>query len=142
MTVGLCSWDIKLLYALHAMITDPFCEGKKVKMEVYGLVLSAKRHSPDFTELPPGHWTCSSVSHLNSLGRIQSSCHFRLTELFKHTSLHCPTSTRYPLTPGSRECTREQSALNRSTPSGHNSAQRGHRTRDLSLTQVSRACYQ
>ena len=29
---------------------------------------------------------------------IQASCHFRHTELFKHTSLHCPT--RYPLTPG------------------------------------------
>ena len=30
-------------------------------------------------------------------------------ELFKHTSLHCPT--RYPPTPGLRECMCEQSAL-------------------------------
>ena len=45
------------------------------------------------------------------------------TELFKHTSLHCPT--RYPFTPGSRECTYGQSALPRNATSEHNSAQPG-----------------
>ena len=72
----------------------------KVKVEVYSLISSAKRYSPDFTQLPPGHRTCSFISHLNSPGSIQPGCHFRRTELFKHTSFHCPS--RYPLTPGSR----------------------------------------
>ena len=54
---------------------------------------------------------------------MRPGCHFRRTELFKHTSLHCPT--RYPLTPGSRECTCEQSVWPRSTTSEHNSAQLG-----------------
>ena len=79
-------------------------------MQVYSLVSRAKRHSLDFTQLPPGHRTCSFISNLSSPGSIHSGCHFRRIELFKHTSLHCPT-TRYPLTPGSRECTCEQSAL-------------------------------
>ena len=36
----------------------------KVKVEVYSLVFSAKRYSPDFTQLPPGHRTCSvGVGH-------------------------------------------------------------------------------
>ena len=73
-----------------------------------------KRHSPDFTQLPSGHRTCSFISHLNFPGSIQpAAAIFRRAELFKHTSLHCPT--RCPLTPGSRECTCEQSALPRST---------------------------
>ena len=94
-------------------------------VQVYSLVSSAKRHSPDFTQLLPVHRTRSFISHLNSPGSIQPSCHFfRRTELFKHTSRHCPT--RYPLTPGSRECTCEESALPRSTSSEHNySAQPG-----------------
>ena len=92
----------------------------KVKVEVYSLVSSAKRHSPDFTPLPPGHRTCSFISRLNSPGSIQAGSHFWRTKLFQHTSLHCPT--RYPLTPGSRECTCRQSALPRSTTSSeHNS---------------------
>ena len=33
----------------------------KVKVEVYSLVSSAKRYSPDFTQLPPGHRTCSFI---------------------------------------------------------------------------------
>ena len=59
---------------------------RKVKVEVYSLVFSAKRYSPDFTQLPPGHRTCSFISYLNSPGSIQPGCHFRRTELFKHTS--------------------------------------------------------
>ena len=49
---------------------------KKVKVRVYSLVSSAKRHSPDFIQLPPGHRTCSFISHLNSPGSIQPGCHF------------------------------------------------------------------
>ena len=63
----------------------------KVKVQVYSLVSGAKRHSPDFTQLPSGHRTCSFISHFNSLGSIQPGCRFRRTELFKHTGLHCPT---------------------------------------------------
>ena len=103
----------------------------KVKLEVYSLVSSAKRYSLDFTQLPPGHVhrICSFISHLNSLGSIQPGCHFLRTELFKHTSLHRPT--RYPLTPGSRECTCEQSALPRSTTSKHIQRSRGSKPRSL-----------
>ena len=68
---------------------------EKVKVQVYSLVSRVKPHSPGFTQLPPGRRTCSFISHLNSPGSIQPGCHFRRTELFKHTSLHCPT--RYPL---------------------------------------------
>ena len=116
-------------------------------MQVYSLVSSAKRHSPDFTQLSPGHRTCSFISHLNSPGAYSPAAIFRRTELFEHTSLHCPA--RYPVTPGSRDChplqpgsqhtacaetlagedgdcTCEQSALPRSTSSEHNySAQPG-----------------
>ena len=98
-------------------------------MEVYSLVSSAKRYSPDFTQLPPGHRTCSFISHLNSPGSIQPGCHFRRTELFKHTSLYCPT--RYPLTPGSREYACEQSAFPRSTTSKHVQRSRGSNPRSL-----------
>ena len=34
----------------------------KIKVEVYGLVSGAKRHSADYTQLPPGHRTCSFIS--------------------------------------------------------------------------------
>ena len=98
-------------------------------MEVYSLVSSANRYSPDFTQLPPGHRTCSFISHLNSPGSIQPGCHFRPMKLFKHTSLHCPI--RYPLTPGSRECTCKQSALPRSTMSKHIQHSRGPNPRSL-----------
>ena len=64
-----------------------------------------------------GHRTCLFISHLNFPGSILPGCHFRCTELFKHTNLHCPT--RYPLTPGSTECTCKQSALPRSTTLEH-----------------------
>ena len=47
-----------------------------VQVRVYSLVSSAKRHSSDFTQLPPGHRTSSFISHLNSPGSIQPGCHF------------------------------------------------------------------
>ena len=109
---------------------------QKGKGAVYSLVSSAKCYLPNFTQLPPGHVTCSFLSHLNSLGSIQPGCHFWHAELFKHTNLHYPT--RYPLTPGLRECTCEQSALPRSTRQGIFSTA-GDRTRNLLL--VRHACY-
>ena len=45
-------------------------------MQVYSLVSSAKRHSPDFIQWPPGHRTRSFISHVNSPGSIQPGCHF------------------------------------------------------------------
>ena len=48
----------------------------KVKVRVYSLVSSAKHHSPDFIQLPPGHRTCSFIGHLNFPRSIQPSCHF------------------------------------------------------------------
>ena len=105
---------------------------EKVKVQVYSLVSSAKRHSPDFTQLPPGHRTCSFINHLNPPGSIQPGCYFRRTELFKHRSLHCPT--RYPLTPWSRGWTCEQSALPRSTTSEHIQRSRGSKPRSLACT--------
>ena len=93
-------------------------------MEVYSPVSSAKRYSPDFTQLTPGHGMDLSIYKPPQLPRsIQVSCHFRHTELFKHTTLDCPA--RYPLTPGLRESTCGQSALPTSTMSEHNSAQPG-----------------
>ena len=104
----------------------------KVKVKVYSLVSSAKRYSTDFTQLPPGHRTCSFINHLNSPGSIQPGCHFRRTELFKYTSLHCPNG--YPLTPGLRECTCEQSALRRGTTSKHVQRSWGSNPRSLACT--------
>ena len=94
----------------------------KVKVEVYSLVSSTKRYSPDITQLSPGHRTCSYISHLNFPGSIQLGCHFPRTELFKQNSFHC--CTRYPLTPGSRECMCGQSALPRNTTLEHNRTRR------------------
>ena len=70
--------------------------------------------------------------YLNSPGSIQPGCHLRRTDLFKRTGLHCPT--RYPLTPGSRECTCEQSALPRNTTSEHIQHSRGSNPRSLACT--------
>ena len=50
-------------------------EDIKVKVKVYSVVSSAKRHSPGCTQLPPGHRICSFISHLNSTGSIQPGCH-------------------------------------------------------------------
>ena len=41
----------------------------KVKVQVYSLVSSTKNCLPNFTQLPPGHRTCSFISHLNSIPR-------------------------------------------------------------------------
>ena len=50
---------------------------KKVSVEPYSLVSSAKRYSsPDFTQLPLGYRTCLFISHLNSPGSLQPGCDF------------------------------------------------------------------
>ena len=41
---------------------------KRLRVQVYSLVSSMERHSPNFTQLPPGHRTCSLMSCLNSPG--------------------------------------------------------------------------
>ena len=118
-------YDVFGFLALCMQITPSWWMNSNKKVEVYrpSLVYSAKRYSPNFTQLPLGHRTCSFISCLSSPGSTEPGCHFRRTELFKHTSLHCPT--RYPLTPKFREWTCGQSALPRSTMSEHNSAQPG-----------------
>ena len=113
-----------VIFIIVVVVIIVAVKGKKRKVKVYSLVSRAKCHSLNFTQLIlPRHRSCSYISHLNSPGSIQPGCHFRRTELFKHTSLHCPK--RYPLTLGSRECTCGRSTLPRSTTSGHNSAQPG-----------------
>ena len=101
-------------------------------MQFYSLVSGAKHHSPGFTQLPPGQRACSFISDLNSVWSIQPSCHFQCMELFKHTSLHCPT--RYPLTPRSSQRTCEQSALPRSTMSKQIQPSQGLNPRSLGCT--------
>ena len=100
----------------------------KVMVHIYSLVSSTKRHPPNFTQLPPGHRTCSFMNKPSQL----PSCRFWRTELFKHTSLHRPT--RYLPTPGLRECTREQSALPRSTMSEHIQRSQGSSSQSLACT--------
>ena len=90
-------------------------------------MLFARSHT-----ITPSHRTRSFISHLNSPGSIRLGCHFRSTELLKHTSLHCPT--KYTLTPGSREWTCEQSALPRSTTSEHIQRSRGSNPQSLACT--------
>ena len=103
---------------------------KGAKVQVYTLVSSVKRHSPDFTQWFPSYRTM--FVHKPSQLPEEHIQWVRLPfsaqgTVFKHTSLPCPT--RYPLTPGSRECTYEQSALPRSTTSEQRSRDQ---TRDLS----------
>ena len=121
---------ITIIITTMMMTISVYLVKVKVKVQVYSLVSSASTTRPTSHNYPPGHRTCSFMSHLNSPGIIQPGCHF--SELFKHTSLHCPT--RYPLTPGSRECTCEQSALPRSTTSEHIQRSWGSNPRSLACT--------
>ena len=52
-----------------------FWKWKKVKVKVCSLVSSTMHYSSDFTQLPPGHRTCSFISYLNYRGSIQPCCH-------------------------------------------------------------------
>ena len=45
-----------------------------IKADVYSPVPSARRYTPDFTQLLPDHRACSLISHLNSPGSIQPCC--------------------------------------------------------------------
>ena len=101
-------------------------------MRVYSLVSSVKCHSPDFTQLSPGHRTCSFISHLNSPGSIQPGCHFLAQGTIQ---THKPSlSYHVPLTLGSRECTCEQSALPRSTTSEYIQRSWGSNLQSLACT--------
>ena len=66
-----------------------------------------------FTSIFPGYRTCSFQYQLNSLGMHTALLPSRRWKLFKHTSNHCPT--KYPFTPGSRECTYRWSVLRKNT---------------------------
>ena len=92
-------------------------------VEGYSLLSSAKHHSADFTQLPPGHRTCSFINHLNSLGSIQPDCHFS-TQNYSSTQAFTALPGTHLLLRWA-ECTCGQSALPRSTMSEHNSAQPG-----------------
>ena len=105
-----------------------------IKVDVHSLVLGTKRSSPNFTQSPPGpgHGTCSSLKPTQTpRGACSMTAISGTQKLFKHTSHHHPT--RYPLTPGSRECTCGQSALPRSTTPQHNLSQLVTQTCNLSL---------
>ena len=72
----------QMLASYHTIVcykTSAFCNTKvrkeKVKVEVYGLVSGTKCHSPNYTQLSPGHRTCPFISHLNSPGSTQHCCH-------------------------------------------------------------------
>ena len=65
----LCPTPVTLQSTPH--IHDIARKGKGKGGGFYGLVSGAKRHSPDYTQLPPGHRTCSFISHLNFPGSIQ-----------------------------------------------------------------------
>ena len=111
----------------------------KVKVKVYSLVSSAKRYSPDFTQLPPGHRTCSFISHLNSPGNIHAA---RLP-----FSAHGTIQTQaFTVLPGTHLLLGQEYAPVSKVPCL--GAQRrdtfsaaGHRTRDLSLVDLRRARY-
>ena len=107
-----------------------------VMVQVYSLVSGAKRHSPDYTQLPSGHRTCSFLRHLNSPGSIQPGCHFRSTELLKHTAVTVLPGTHLLL---GRESARvgKVPCLGAQRRSTFKAA--GNQTRDLSL--LRRACY-
>ena len=118
------------------LVKSPVCGGgrslweivlkkKKKKVQVYSLVsrLSAKRHSPDSTQLPPGHRSSSFISHLNSPGSmlvttISGAQNYSNTQAF--TVL---LSTHLLLGRGSARVGKVP--LPRSTTSEHNSAQPG-----------------
>ena len=101
-----CSWGSNPWFLTCTSRTLPLSPDapQKVKVEVYSLVSSVKRYSPHFTQLPPGHRTCSFISHLNSPGSIQPGCHFQCIWNYSNTQTFSPTE--YLLTPGSKECTR------------------------------------
>ena len=93
----------------------------KVKVEVYGLLSGAKRRSPDYTQLPPGHLFIHRPSQLP--GEHPAQLPFPL-----HRTI--PTHEAFTVLPATylllgRDSARGHSALHRSTTSQHNSAQPG-----------------
>ena len=85
----------------------------KVKVQVYSLVPSAKRHSPDFTQITP----CSQDLFVHKPSQLPGEHTARL--LF-FGARDCSNTEAFTVLPGThlhlgRECTCEQSALPRST---------------------------
>ena len=71
-------------------------------MKVYSLVSSRSNH-PALHNYPPGHRTCSFMNKPSQLpGSIQPGCH-QVEETIQ-THRNSSRSTRYPLTPGLRDC--------------------------------------
>ena len=93
----------------RGMETDRETDKVKVKIKVYSLVSSAKRHSPDFTQLPRGHRTCSFIGHLNSPESIQPGCRFDARN-YSNTQAFTVLPGNL-LTPESQQCMCEESAL-------------------------------
>ena len=114
--------------------------GKKKERKSGGLSSGIWREAP-FARLhiSPGHRTCSFISHLNPQGSVQPDCHFRRTELFKLTSLHCPTRYTHLYSWVKRvhvwaKCLNCLGSQRRSIVSAA-----GDRTRDLSLVRRARS---
>ena len=129
-----CSYFLQLPASFHIKV-------KNVKVQLYSLVSSAKRHSPDFTELSLGHWTCSFICH--NASQLSGEHTARLPFSARGTTqTHKPSlsyknlwkvlgPTKYLFTPGSRECTCELSALRRNTTSERIQPSRGSNPRSL-----------
>ena len=78
-----------------------------VKVKVYGLLCDAKCHSPDYSQLLPGHRTSSFIYKPSQLpGSTQPGCRFWRTVLSKHTeAFTVPPGATDLLLHGSGECT-------------------------------------
>ena len=71
-------WEWNYEYYVINLGPDVILWNSKTKtrtkeVEVYSLVSTSNRYSSDFTQLPPGHRTCSFISHLNFPGSIYSA---------------------------------------------------------------------
>ena len=86
------SCPLMTLFQIKSMFTYVSNLEIKVQVEVFDLVSGAKWYSPDYTQLPPGHRTCSFIGlcHLNSPGSTQPWCH--------HGAGNC-SNTRKPSLP-------------------------------------------
>ena len=108
----------------------------KVKVRVYSLVSSAKRHSPDFIQIPPGHRTCSFISHLNSRGSIQPGCHFFGARNYSNTQAFTVLPGTHLLLGRESTCVSKVPCLGAQRRSIFSAA--GDRTGDLSLVNCAR----
>ena len=108
----------------------------KVKVWVYSLVSSAKRHSPDVTQLPPGHRTCSFISHLNSPGSIQPGLPFFGARNYSNTQAFTVLPVTHSLLGQASARVSKVPCLRAQRRNIFSAA--GDRTRDLSLVRRAR----